>query len=328
MRLICRRCCARGLLLHRGRAAAGAQRAGYSQTAIGVPVWCRTAARGPACRAIRCCAIPWSEVRGRSQALRRLTPKDETVHLAYVNPRNRRGVSAGAWLLGDPAAAGRDARPAAALRLRGLHVVEGEIEAEIDGVTLQRARATPLRCRPTPRCASPIDRHAAGFPVSGRRCTDAAQARLLRSAELTYDRPGDLHGTKEPTRCSQRICTPCRGTSSAVPSKLPSRSSWRSAPSSTSRRCSMGARGDPRKSRNRRDAVVALIAFDRSTLGNVLERLEARKLVTRYSSPQDKRIKLLKLTAAGNTLAKRGKPPCCARKNASLRRCGRKTGPS
>jgi DNA-binding MarR family transcriptional regulator len=51
--------------------------------------------------------------------------------------------------------------------------------------------------------------------------------------------------------------------------------------------------------------LSALIAFDRSTLGNVLERLEARKLLTRYSSPEDKRIKLLKLTAAGNALVKR-----------------------
>lgn len=51
--------------------------------------------------------------------------------------------------------------------------------------------------------------------------------------------------------------------------------------------------------------LSALIAFDRSTLGSVLERLEARKLVTRYSSPDDKRIKLLKLTAAGGALVKR-----------------------
>jgi DNA-binding MarR family transcriptional regulator len=53
--------------------------------------------------------------------------------------------------------------------------------------------------------------------------------------------------------------------------------------------------------------LSAQIAFDRSTLGNVLERLEARKLVTRYSSPQDKRIKLLKLTAAGAALIKRAR---------------------
>lgn len=51
--------------------------------------------------------------------------------------------------------------------------------------------------------------------------------------------------------------------------------------------------------------LSALIAFDRSTLGNVLERLEARKLVTRYPSPEDKRIKLLKLSASGSALVKR-----------------------
>jgi DNA-binding MarR family transcriptional regulator len=51
--------------------------------------------------------------------------------------------------------------------------------------------------------------------------------------------------------------------------------------------------------------LSALIAFDRSTLGNVLERLEARKLVERYASEEDKRVKLLKLTPAGITLTQR-----------------------
>lgn len=51
--------------------------------------------------------------------------------------------------------------------------------------------------------------------------------------------------------------------------------------------------------------LSSLIAFDRSTLGNVLERLETRKLVARYASPADKRIKALKLTAAGAGLLKR-----------------------
>ena len=48
--------------------------------------------------------------------------------------------------------------------------------------------------------------------------------------------------------------------------------------------------------------LSALIAFDRSTLGNVLERLETRGLLTRYSLPEDKRIKRLKLTANGRTV--------------------------
>jgi len=53
--------------------------------------------------------------------------------------------------------------------------------------------------------------------------------------------------------------------------------------------------------------LSALIAFDRSTLGNVLERLEARKLIERYASDEDKRIKLIKLTPAGAALTERAK---------------------
>jgi len=51
--------------------------------------------------------------------------------------------------------------------------------------------------------------------------------------------------------------------------------------------------------------LSALVAFDRSTLGNVLERLEARQLVERYASEEDKRVKLLKLTQSGIALADR-----------------------
>ena len=53
--------------------------------------------------------------------------------------------------------------------------------------------------------------------------------------------------------------------------------------------------------------LSALIAFDRSTLGNVLERLEARRLVERYASDEDKRIKLIKLTPPGASLTERAK---------------------
>jgi DNA-binding MarR family transcriptional regulator len=51
--------------------------------------------------------------------------------------------------------------------------------------------------------------------------------------------------------------------------------------------------------------LSALIAFDRSTLGNVLERLSGRKLIERYPSSDDKRIKLLKVAPAGTALMKR-----------------------
>ena len=45
-----------------------------------------------------------------------------------------------------------------------------------------------------------------------------------------------------------------------------------------------------------------MIAFDRSTLGNVIERLESKAWVERKPSRDDKRIKLLTLTKAGETL--------------------------
>jgi DNA-binding MarR family transcriptional regulator len=48
--------------------------------------------------------------------------------------------------------------------------------------------------------------------------------------------------------------------------------------------------------------LSAVIAFDRSTLGNVIERLETKAWVERKSSREDKRVKLLYLTKAGETL--------------------------
>ncbi|UGY19228.1 MarR family winged helix-turn-helix transcriptional regulator [Bradyrhizobium septentrionale] len=45
--------------------------------------------------------------------------------------------------------------------------------------------------------------------------------------------------------------------------------------------------------------LSAVIAFDRSTLGNVIERLQAKEFIARKPSPEDKRVKLLYLTRAG-----------------------------
>ncbi|HXI05380.1 MAG: MarR family winged helix-turn-helix transcriptional regulator [Bradyrhizobium sp.] len=45
--------------------------------------------------------------------------------------------------------------------------------------------------------------------------------------------------------------------------------------------------------------LSAVIAFDRSTLGSVIERLEMKKLIERKPSDGDKRVKLLYLTRAG-----------------------------
>src|SRR6201987_2604566 len=48
--------------------------------------------------------------------------------------------------------------------------------------------------------------------------------------------------------------------------------------------------------------LSAVIAFDRSTLGNVIERIEAKEYIERKPSREDKRVKLLHLTKAGATL--------------------------
>ncbi len=48
--------------------------------------------------------------------------------------------------------------------------------------------------------------------------------------------------------------------------------------------------------------LAATVAFDRSTLGNVLERLEAKGWVRRDPSPEDRRIKLVYITEAGEAL--------------------------
>jgi DNA-binding MarR family transcriptional regulator len=45
--------------------------------------------------------------------------------------------------------------------------------------------------------------------------------------------------------------------------------------------------------------LSAVIAFDRSTLGSVIERLESKSLVERKPARADKRVKLLTLTKAG-----------------------------
>src|ERR1700749_4901459 len=45
--------------------------------------------------------------------------------------------------------------------------------------------------------------------------------------------------------------------------------------------------------------LSAVIAFDRSTLGSVIERLETKDFVERKPAPEDKRVKLLYLTKTG-----------------------------
>ena len=51
-----------------------------------------------------------------------------------------------------------------------------------------------------------------------------------------------------------------------------------------------------------------LIAFDRSTLGGVLERLEAKGWLLRTPGDQDRRVKLLRLTLEGERLLRQVEP--------------------
>jgi MarR family transcriptional regulator, lower aerobic nicotinate degradation pathway regulator len=48
--------------------------------------------------------------------------------------------------------------------------------------------------------------------------------------------------------------------------------------------------------------LSAVIAFDRSTLGSVIERLETKHYIERKAAPEDKRVKLLYLTKGGVNL--------------------------
>src|SRR5207247_7330449 len=48
--------------------------------------------------------------------------------------------------------------------------------------------------------------------------------------------------------------------------------------------------------------LSAVIAFDRSTLGSVIERLQAKDYIERKPAPEDQRIKLLYLTKPGAAL--------------------------
>ena len=48
--------------------------------------------------------------------------------------------------------------------------------------------------------------------------------------------------------------------------------------------------------------LARTIGFDTSTIGGVIDRLEARGLLRRNASPQDRRVRLLTLTDAGSAL--------------------------
>ena len=54
--------------------------------------------------------------------------------------------------------------------------------------------------------------------------------------------------------------------------------------------------------------LVNIIAFDKSTIGDVLERLAAKDLVHRVQGKKDRRTKVLKITPSGRQLLRRIEP--------------------
>lgn len=54
--------------------------------------------------------------------------------------------------------------------------------------------------------------------------------------------------------------------------------------------------------------VAGLIAYDRATLGKVIDKLEERGLILRAMAPHDRRAKALRLTEAGQRLLDTARP--------------------
>ncbi len=88
--------------------------------------------------------FPWRDVRESLEALASVTPRNEMVHLAYVNPETGQeclpilGFSA---MMLRP---GETARPVRRSASAVLHAIEGSGETEIDGVTLAWGEADTM----------------------------------------------------------------------------------------------------------------------------------------------------------------------------------------
>lgn len=55
-------------------------------------------------------------------------------------------------------------------------------------------------------------------------------------------------------------------------------------------------------------ALADLIQYDRATVGGVVDRLEAKELVSRSLSPHDRRVRLLTISASGKRLLRKLAP--------------------
>lgn len=125
---------------------------------------------------------PWKEVREALQAMAPVTPADDMVHLAYVNPETGAEclpvLGFSALMLRPGETVNPPRRSASAV----LHVVEGEIEAKIDGVVL-RAGECDTMVVPTHAQAT-ISNKSARVPAFLFQVDDAPMQRKLGFYEV------------------------------------------------------------------------------------------------------------------------------------------------
>lgn len=78
---------------------------------------------------------PWPDVREALGALASVTPRDEAVQLAYVNPETGRPCLPTLGFLAQQLRAGQDLSPHRSSASGVIHVIEGEGDSLIDGVS-------------------------------------------------------------------------------------------------------------------------------------------------------------------------------------------------
>jgi gentisate 1,2-dioxygenase len=127
---------------------------------------------------------PWKEVREALQAMAAVTPTGEMVHLAYVNPETGAECLPVLGFSAIMLRPGETVRPPRRSASAVLHAIEGEVEAEIDGVTLQ-AGARDTIAVPT-HASVTIANRSAKAPAFLFQVDDAPMQRKLGFYEVFH----------------------------------------------------------------------------------------------------------------------------------------------
>jgi gentisate 1,2-dioxygenase len=127
---------------------------------------------------------PWKEVREALQAMASVTAPGEMVHLAYVNPQTGAECLPVLGFSAIMLRPGETAKPERRSASAVLHVIEGEVEAQVDGVTLQ-ATARDTLAVPT-HAAVAIANRSAQKPAFLFQVDDAPMQRKLGFYEVFH----------------------------------------------------------------------------------------------------------------------------------------------